>query len=177
VEQNTSQNKQKLKHRMPKRKSKAIVFIAIGSVALMLIIVIVSVIFINNQKSKQKPVSVCGESIVDPAAKYLTDQNYDELGRLTENILKTKNYNKDSNCLFITTSYYINLQNNPKAEEQYSYLGKLKDINISPKLLVQVYQPPLEYLKKRIDFLNLLENRARGNYLKSSTTSQGSSEQ
>ena len=108
MEQNITHPSQKLKHRMPKRKSKAIVFKAIGSVALMLIIVIVSVIFINNQKSKQKLVPVCGESIVDPATKYLTDQNYDELGRLTENILKTKNYSKDSNCLFITTLYYIN---------------------------------------------------------------------
>ena len=124
-----------------------VVVIAVGIIAI--------VININSNKNNQ---NVCSNSIINQAYSNFSPNNINSLSTTVSTITKLKNYQKDPNCMYILTIYYINIANPTKAQNSLNTVIKDKTIKLDQLLLkhssLSKLNQTISYLKKDLQTIN-----------------------
>jgi len=140
VEQNTAQNDQKLKHRMPKHKRSKIPYILGVVFVVLLVLSAGALIFARNYESNRikqsnKVNDFCTEQARE-ASKYFQVSELEQLKEFQQKIEKEKNFDKSPNCLAVLVVYYANNYNIVNSEK---YLNKLENLKITDTNLPEFF--------------------------------------
>ncbi len=140
MEQNTVQNNQKLKHRMPKNKRIKIPYILGVVFAVVLVVSAGAFIFARNYESNRinqlnKVNDFCTEQAKE-ASKYFQAGKEEQLKEFQQKIEKEKNFEKSPNCLAVLVVYYANIYDIVNSDK---YINKLENLKITDKNLPEFF--------------------------------------
>jgi type VI protein secretion system component VasK len=140
VEQNINQPSQQLKHKMPKNswrhKNRKVIKVVAIVLAVALILTAGGYLGYRYYKNRQnsaskKTVDVCGSkyqgNLLQEAGDNLQPQSVEKLKPYVDKILGLNNYEKDPNCLYVVTLYYINISDSDQADRYNKLLQPLYD--------------------------------------------------
>ncbi len=147
----------KVKNQLSKKMTIAVVVIVLALIAL-------SWFFLSSQtkdnKSNQTANSPkCSADVLKEASAKLASYKAEQLQTLVSQIEKTSGYDKEPNCLFITTSYYVNISDYTKASADLKKLTtvdpKATRLRVSGlfegKVALDKLTSQVSILKKQID--------------------------
>ena len=151
----------------PHNHTKSVTIVMI--VIVICVAVIVGIWFVYKQRKQSTKVittecsSTTEGSILMQAANNLGNQQ--ALKPIADKILQISRFEKDPNCLYILTSYYISTGDSNNAQHYYDMLEKISKSQPPIGLLTLNDGRGIAYLKGRIEFLKQLNTQAQQNFV------------
>jgi len=123
----------KRKYYMPvvERENKLVKFLKPKNMVLVFVGVLVIAALAWGYWNYLRPVSVknvCSPAVLQEASTLLNPEQVSRLEATAKNIQNLRGYEKDVNCLYVVTTYYINRGD---LDNSQLYLGKLNDVYVS----------------------------------------------
>ena len=87
-----------------------------------------------------------------------------EADALVKKVTNLTDYTQSADCTFVLAQYYLTVDDLENAESYHSLFVK-SGSKVSTPLLKNVYENPVDYLQKRIDFLKTIRARNNTNFV------------
>ena len=119
-----------------------------------------------------RPISgkdVCKPAVLQEASTLLNPEQVTQLEATAQKIKTLRGYDKDVNCLYVLTTYYINTGD---LDNSQLYLGKLNDIYVSGKGFspaLKIGNRDKQFLTDGVKFLKLFAEQTSSNARGSAT--------
>jgi len=136
---------------------------AVSTVFIIFILAItVGLLVIFIRKKPSKTVDVCGSkyqgNLLQEAGDNLQPQSVEKLKPYVDKILGLNNYEKDPNCLYVVTLYYINISDSENSLKYYKLLSPIypKDQQFNQSILRPIFSN--EEINKNVNGLIEFQN-------------------
>lgn len=138
---------------MLNKDSKKKLIVVIGGLVLLVIVFGLTVTVLKRSNKPAGSVAVCSDELLNQAAPLLEEKKYKELEPIARQIEGLKNYDKDPNCLFVVTTYYINVTDAKNARLNYDKLMLIytPETQLQPAIAAKVRSPYT--MRSSIEFL------------------------
>lgn len=119
------------------------------------------------QKQNNKYSTACTDKsangVLNKTVPYFQPNQYQELGKLVDQITTYPNFDKDPNCLAILMTYYINISDNVKAREYYDKLVVVYQPKKGYDKSIKAYAKTPEYYLSMVQFLEKQAEQSKKN--------------
>lgn len=109
---------------------------------------------------------VCSSVVLKDASSFLAPEKVAQLNTIAMKIQKLRGYDKDVNCLYVLTTYYINAGDLQNSQLFMAKLNKVYDPKIGFSFELRTEGRDKKYLSEGVSFLELYtkqnSNNARG---------------
>ena len=95
-------------------------------------------------------------NLLGGAAAYIDTKNHAELGAIVKNIQAVKNYDKDTDCMYAVTKYYVGISDAGNARTSFTNLSRAFNASKKTSPFFKVSAGTITDLQKQVEFLELL---------------------